>query len=183
MASLPTVTDLPYHLPAETRGQLIELSKILRIPSHLVENGDGQVLEAMVSTILYRHMDQRQRMTAMSRIKSLPSRELQGKLVTRALDTAFVNPQWGLWSLSNDELVRDEAFHDAVDTFGGFMGITFSISGGKDVVKELLEKRKLTKGGVAMIIIWVAFSGNRSSLKSVHQEQDRRTHMKQSSYH
>lgn len=181
MALLPSASDLPYHLPTDTKGQLLELAKTLRISPQLVENSGDQGLEAMCATILYRHMSQRQRMAAMTAIKSIPNRQLQSKLVAAALDTTFVNPQWGLWSLTNEEIAEDEAFHDAVDTFGSILGVTFSVSSGKDVAKEFLEKRKLTKGGLAMMVIWVAFAGNRSSLNAVREEKERRAQIKESS--
>lgn len=106
MSTMPEVSDLPYYLPTDTQGQLRVLAKLLDLPPATVEQSGEAGVEAMTATILYRHLDRRQRIKAMEKIKSLPDRALVSKLVRITLDTAFVNPQWGLWSLTNEELQR-----------------------------------------------------------------------------
>lgn len=147
-----------------------------------MEGGGEHALEAMRATILYRHMDARQRYAAMRSIRTLPSRELEGLLVGKALNTTFINPHWGKWSLTNEELANDIAFHEAVDTFGSIIGVTFSITSGRDVVKEIYERRKLTRGGVAMLVLWITFSANKSTLSASRTELKRRTEIRKSSY-
>jgi len=56
----------------------------------------------------------------------LKSRELEGLLVGKALSTTLINPHWGRWSLTNEELVNDIAFYEAVDAFGSVVGVTLS---------------------------------------------------------
>ncbi|MFE8073487.1 hypothetical protein QQM79_20730 [Marinobacteraceae bacterium S3BR75-40.1] len=180
---LPNTSDLPYFLPKDTQGQLRELAKILNISPALVANSGEKGLEAMTSTILYRHMDQLQRMKAMAAIRSVANPQFEQQLVTRAVDTTFVNPQWGLWSMTNAELAEDEAFHSLVEKIGGFMGFTFSVTGGKDFVTKLIQNRRLSKGGVATIVIWLAFAANSGSLNAVHAEQKRRMQTKGSAYY
>jgi len=71
-------------------------------------------------------MDARQRYAAMRSIRTLPSRELEGLLVGKALSTTLINPHWGRWSLTNEELVNDIAFYEAIDAFGSVFGVTLS---------------------------------------------------------
>lgn len=182
MPSLPKSSDLPYHLPANLKDQLRELAKLLSIPPHLVEGSGEHELEAMCATILYRHMDARQRYAAMRSIRTLPSRELEGLLVGKALSTTFINPHWGRWSLTNEELVNDIAFHEAIDAFGSIVGVTFSIKSGKDLIKEIYERRKLTRDGIAMLVLWVAFSANKTTLNASREELNRRTEVRRSTY-
>ncbi|WP_166268149.1 hypothetical protein [Marinobacter caseinilyticus] len=180
MALKPAVSNLPYHLPKNSKGQSRELGKILRIPSSVIEDGGDQAIEAICATILYRHLDQVQRREAMALIKSLPSRQLQGLLMARVLDT-MVNPQWGLWSLTTEELIADETFHNNVATIGGTLGVTVSAMGSKDLIKTLWLKRKVTSGGLATVVIWIAFAGNWSSLQTTQKELERRTSQPKSS--
>src|SRR5690554_6118824 len=107
MPSSASVSDLPYYLPTDTAGQAKALASILGIsPEAAVRSGEAGV-QAMSVTILYRHMDRHERFKAMQLIHSLPDKKFSSKLVLMAVETTFVNPQWGLWSLTNDELAED----------------------------------------------------------------------------
>ncbi len=92
MTALPKVTDLPYHLPTDTKGQLRALARILDIPPTTAEHAGEAGVEAMTSTILYRHLNRLQRIKAMEKIKSLPNKAFMARLVRLTLDTTFVNP-------------------------------------------------------------------------------------------
>lgn len=183
MANLPSTSDLPYYLPTTTAEQLRYLARVLSIPERLIANGGEHELEAMSATILYRHMDARQRYAAMTSIRSLPNRELEGLLVRKALNTTFVNPQWGVWSLTTEELERDIAFHSALETVAAVLGVSFSVTSGKDIVNEIYKTRRLSKGGTAMIVIWTILAFNHSSLRTSVAERDRRTQIKTSTYY
>ncbi|MFE8069873.1 hypothetical protein QQM79_02345 [Marinobacteraceae bacterium S3BR75-40.1] len=182
MATMPQVSDLPYHLPRDTKGQLRALAKILSISPAAAEKLGEAGAEAMCAAILYRHLDRHQRYKAMKKMQSLPNKALGARLVALALDTTFLNPQWGLWSLTNEELAEDIRFHRVIDTVGAISGATLSLSSGKDVVKEVLRNGKLSPSGIALLVIGVAFAGNNSELNASIAEQKRRSQIKDSPY-
>lgn len=182
MTAMPKVSDLPYHLPRDAKGQLRALARILDISPVAAEKLGEAGAEAMCAAILYRHLDRHQRYQTMKKMQSLPDKALGARLVTLALDTTFVNPQWGLWSLTNEELAEDIRFHQVIDTVGAISGATLSVSSGKDVIKEILKNGKLSPGGIALLVIGVAFAGNNSELNASIAEQKRRSPIKDSPY-
>ena len=183
MPRLPTTSDLPYHLPKNSEGQLRELAKILDIAPQVAMSSGEKGLEAMCAAMMYRHLDRNQRMEAMRVLRSVTNPSLQQKLVTLALDTTFLNPQWGMWSLTNEELEEDETFHLAIDNIGSVLGITLSVAGIKDLTKELWTQKKFTRGHKAMVVIWLVFAANKAGLSAVQREKAKRTQMKSSVYH
>ena len=88
------MSSLPYQLPKTTQQKVMHLSKITSIPLSLLKGTGEPEIEAISAMILYRHMDRIQRIDAMSSIGSLRNRELMGHILTKTLDTTFVNPQW-----------------------------------------------------------------------------------------
>ncbi|WKE66431.1 hypothetical protein PVT67_04035 [Gallaecimonas kandeliae] len=183
MPSLPKIADLPYHLPTDAKGQLRELAKIISIPQPVIESSGPEAIDAICATILYRHLGQAQRQEAMALIRALPNRQLTGILITRALDTTFVNPQWGMWSLTNKELLEEEAFHSTIDDYASYLGISVSALGAKDFLQTLWKQRKVTRGGIATLVIWVAIAANKSHLNEIREEKDRRSQLKGSSFY
>ena len=183
MRPMPEVSDLPYHLPTDTLGQLRVLAKLLGVPPYIAEQSGEAGVEAMTATILYRHLDHRQRIQAMEKIKSLPDRALVSKLVKVTLDTTFVNPQWGLWSLTNEELAEDIRFHEAIARVGAITGATLSFSSGKDVLSEILRNDRLGPKGITLLVIGVAFAGNETAKNASMEELQRRSQVKSSPYY
>lgn len=179
----PSTSSLPYNLPMDTKGQLRELAKIINIPPSLVANGDQNTVDAICATILYRHMEQAQRHEAMKIIRSLPNRELVGKLVTKVVDTSFVNPTWGMWSLTNEELLDKESFHSAVDSYASYVGLSASALGGKDLIKQAWQRRAITRGGIATLVIWGVVALNKYQLNKLQEEKSRRSTLNSSSYY
>jgi len=148
--ALPSPSDLPYYLPVDPQGQLRELAKILNIPLPLAKAGGPLAADALSATILFRHLNQAQRQEALS------SRELRGRLVTKAVDTTFVNPKWGVWSLTSDELMAEQSFHSALDNYATWAGFGLSGIAAKDFFKHFWKNRKVTRGGIATLVIWMA---------------------------
>lgn len=181
--TLPNYSDLPYHLPTDALGQLRELAKIIDVPFPLALSGGSLAADAVSATILFRHFDQAQRHEALKLFAELSSRQLRGLLLTRALDTAFVNPKWGVWSLTNEELMAEESFHRALDEYASWAGVGFSMVAGKDIIKTAWKNRKLARGGIATMVVWVAVAGNKGALANINEEQRRRSQTKSSSFH
>ena len=181
--TLPQSSDLPYHLPTDSKGQLRELAKIINIPFPVAESGGQNAADAISAAILFRHLNQAQRQEALKLMSELPSRQLHGLLVTRALDTTFVNPKWGVWSLTNEELMAEKSFHSSIDDYANWAGVGASALAGKDLVTTIWKNRRVTRGGIATVVIWVAVAANKSTLNKLNEEDRRRTQLKPSAFH
>lgn len=172
--------NLPYKLPRSTNEQLKTLSRITSIPSNLLMNAGHLEVEAISSMVLYRHMNRLQRIEAMRLIRSVPSRALMGKIISKTLDTTYVNPQWGIWSLSNEELKKDIALHSTIDSFAGYIGVGASALSGKDLVKDLLSLKRMGKKHWVTVVIWGCIYFNKSELNKARDELDNRTTLQSS---
>ncbi len=168
-----TPQDLPYYLPKNPRDKLIFLAEILDIPRTMVINGGQTELEAMCGVIMYRHLDPHQRIDVFKLIRSLDG-PLQGRLV-QATTLPLVNPQWGIWSLTNEELTNDAKYHEFLDSVASYIGLTASGVAVKDLAKNVWSSRKIGKGGFVTIVIWAAVLFNQSELEKANAEISRRT--------
>lgn len=103
------VRGLPYDLPKTTRDALSALAGVMKISPALVLAGDHGLLALIAGVILYRHLpsearrDVMKRLQAYSRSQKAWQRNLYHPLLGRVLDT-MVSPEWGLWSMSNEEV-------------------------------------------------------------------------------
>ena len=166
--------NLPYHIPTSTNEQLKFLAKITDIPANLIQNGGVKEVEAIASVILYRHMNRHQRIEAMTLIRSVSNRALMGTLITKVLDTTYVNPQWGVWSLSTNELESDINFHTAISDYAGYIGVGASALSGKDLVKEVWSLKKLGRRHWLLLVIWGSVYFNSRELNKAKKELNRR---------
>lgn len=137
----------------------------------------------MTAAIMYRHLDRRERYEAMQVIHSLDNKDLVNKIQTKAVDTTLVNKRWGVWSMSNEELMEDQDFHKLFQNVGALVGVTFSASSFKDFVKEARRNQRVTKGGMATIVIWLSFASSSSRLSKLEAELERRTERRSSPLH
>jgi hypothetical protein len=170
---------LPYQLPTSSDEQIIYLANILELPTHLVASKGQIVKEAMAAVIMYRHLDRYQKYEALQLIHSVPDRRLLGKLVEKITDTQ-VNPQWGVWSLSNNELLQDKKFHDTINTYASWLGLTVSAMGAKDILQEIWKKRRMSRGGWVNVIVWGSLLFNAQELNKVNAEILHRSSIKSS---
>lgn len=116
-------------------------------------------------------------------MRSLPNKRLASLLVGKAVDTKLVQPQWGLWSLTTEELENDKRFHQVVAAVGGFAGISFSATSARDLFSDIKRKNGVKSKHVATVVIWVAFLANYESLMNTTNELNRRTERKSSSFY
>lgn len=173
-------TVLPYNLPKSAKEQLRYLAKIINIPYSFVASGGQREIEAMTATIMYRHLNRVQQMEAWKLIRSLDSRPLTGKLVDKVLDIK-TNPQWGMWSMTNEELLADQHFHDVINTYAGGLGVTISAASTKDLLQEIWKNKKISRGGWVTLIIWGAVFVNSTELSKVNAELSNRNKLNTSS--
>jgi hypothetical protein len=77
----------------------------------LVQYLGADELDALAATMLYRHLGHQLKFKAMTMITNLKNKRLVSRLRALAIDTTYVNPQWGIWSLTKEELLVDQAAH------------------------------------------------------------------------
>lgn len=177
------VASLPYNLPNTEQEQLEYLADIVKIPKGLIKNGSQSDINAICATILYRHLDRNQKMDAMAIIKGLKNQSLGTKLVDKVLHTNYINPQWGIWSLTNEELLEDQALHSIIDTYASVIGLGMSALSTKDLVKKLWNQRKFTRGGLVTIVLWGTLIFNKAELHKANKEVLNRSKLKSSKYY
>ncbi|CAA0101467.1 Uncharacterised protein [BD1-7 clade bacterium] len=176
-------TYLPYNLPSSTQAQALRLADILDISPTLVSGVSRRDVDAMSGTILYRHLDRFQKIDVMSLLHSMPNRHLARVLHAKVVDVALVNPQWGIWSLSNEELMADQAFHAAVDELASLIGVTASVVGGKELISEVWKQRKISKASIAVVVVWGALFFNKQELMKANKEVGNRSTMGASAHY
>lgn len=178
MPSIINIENLPYNIENDMRDQINFLSDLLGLDKDLFRNAGQKEIDAMCATILYRHLPQVHRNEALAVIRSVPNIKLQRKLVGSVLFTTFVNPQWGIWSLTNKELAADKDVHDFIDSYASYIGVSASAIGIKDLfdqAKKSMSSKKTVWGSVAMLIVWGAVAFNKMELKKVNKEISNRT--------
>jgi len=164
---------LPYYLPKNQKDQLTFLAESLNIPRHMVINGDNQLLETMCGVMIYRHLDVSQKIEVMKLIRTYKGSPLEGKLIESAI-LPTINPQWGIWSLTNEELKKDAEYHAFLDSIANYVGATASGMAVKDLAEKTWKLKKIGRGSIATIVIWAAILFNQSELNKANTEISRR---------
>jgi len=172
---------LPYNLPQSKFEQLRVLAKIINLQPSLIKAAGDEELEAISGVILHRHLDRFQKVEVWKLIRKIGKRNrpLEGKLTDLILN-AKVNPQWGIWSLSNEELLADQQFHDAINSYASWIGITASAQGMKDIIYLIIKNKKISKGGIVTFVLWGSLLFNLSELHKVNTELDNRSTLNKS---
>lgn len=100
-----------YVLPSNTREAISQLADVLDIPMPELEGDSTSTLQAMCGTILYRHLDSKEQIEVMRLIERQHPRVAM-RLRALALHVTYVNPDWGVWSLSGEEIEAAIAGHE-----------------------------------------------------------------------
>jgi len=172
---------LPYNLPQSKSEQLKVLARITNLQPAIIKNAGEEELQAISGVILHRHLDRFQKIEVWKLIRKIGKRNrpLEGKLTDLILNTK-VNPQWGIWSLTNEELLADQQFHDAINTYASWIGITASAQGVKDIIYLIIKNKKVTKGGIVTFALWGSLLFNLSELHKVNAELANRSTLNKS---
>lgn len=128
--------NLAYSLPDTLRGKVNALAGIVEIPRvHIRAVSDQEALKALTGLILYRHLGRREEREINRHWQTLPQ-VLQMKLRQRR-SSILINPMWGMWSLSNEELVAQKEFVSAFNEMATKAGIpSLSAAGFYKVFKQ-----------------------------------------------
>ncbi|TOB32477.1 hypothetical protein CGK08_22095, partial [Vibrio parahaemolyticus] len=136
---------------------LKSLAKILNIPLHLVQGDPVKVSQAMSGTIMYRQLDRNARQQVMAIIHGLSSGPLKSCLITRCTDV-LVNPQWGEWSLTTEELTEILKFHNDFNRWSSILGANPGAYGAGGAAWSII-KQGASSGNIAVLIASIALVG------------------------
>lgn len=184
------MTKLPYKLPADEKMQVDMLADILKVPRGLIRGDLTKISQAMAGVVLYRHVERKEKQEIMAVIHSLQERALTGVLVTKVTDVT-VNPQWGEWSLSNQELEELVNFHATAAAIAGRVGTNPGLVGIGGSVTSMYKtgraaggtawamiKGAMTRGNVIGLVVSIALFGiaefQAAEAAKYSQEMDRR---------
>ncbi|WP_281547264.1 hypothetical protein [Pseudoalteromonas sp. PAR1] len=168
------ISELPYSLPKTPKAQCQYLARICSISLHKLSNNHQEESEAIASVIIYRHLNSNQKIEAMRLIQTLNNKPLMAKLIEKVTDV-IVNPQWGIWSLSNTELLKDQKFHDMVNSYAGILGASISAASAKELASTIWKTKKVSKGGWITIVMWGSLYFNATELNKANQEISNRS--------
>lgn len=135
MPRAPFSTSVHYNLSTNMQDALFFLADTLELPRLHVQNGNVTMLEAACGTILYRHLGRLQRIEVMELIRKLEDPRVRQALITKILDVTYVNPRWGIWSLSGAELKSEVEGNSKWQKFFTLIGV----AGGKDVARNVYD--------------------------------------------
>lgn len=113
---------LPYELPETTKGKISALSELVGIPRVRFKGVNEQdALKALSGLILYRHLSRQKEREINEHWAQLP-RDLQISLRKRR-NFILVNPSWGIWSLSTEELRSQAEMVQRVSDISQIIGL------------------------------------------------------------
>ncbi|PAU81787.1 hypothetical protein CK501_01140 [Halovibrio salipaludis] len=141
---------LPYELPETPRRKIGVLAEIVDIPrTRFLDVSDKDALKALSGLILYRHLDRQKEREVNRHWATLPQ-PLQMSL-RKQRNFALVNPNWGIWSLSTEELENQHDWVQSINNIAQLLGLGgLSIAQFKKVLR-FLEKGRLA--GVAALLL------------------------------
>ena len=146
------VNNTPYQLPTSSEERIRSLANIIGIEGNGLANGGFRIEEILCGVILYRHLDRSEKLEIMSSIYELEDKRIASKLVEKVTDV-IVNPSWGLWSMTNAELLNKKEFHSFVQFWSAILGFGVSVSSGKGFLSRLWKERKILSARNSLIMV------------------------------
>lgn len=171
--------QLPYKMPGTEQGKIEFLCKLIGISySKFSKYPNPVVIEALTGIVLYHQLGHIERMNVMEFLH----KNLHGPALSAAvgkITDPMVNPHWGLWSKSTDQLKEDLEFAEAVSQFFTLAGIGFTVGEGKKLLtyaRKPDSKAAFPKGHpVLVIMIWGFWFNHEAGKGAVQEELLRRT--------
>jgi len=182
LAGMPVLTDLPYTIPSSVSEQIMKLSNVINVDPTLIQ-GQGKLgVQILCGVIVYRHLDRFQKQQVMQLIHSTNNKRLIGALTVKVTDV-IVNPNWGLWSLTNAELEAKKDFHATIDTYMTMLGIGASTSSISSLVKSSWSQKTFLSKNLLLIIVWGGIWYSKQILGETQRELDSRKKYIKTPYH
>ncbi|MEC8012450.1 MAG: hypothetical protein VX185_16975 [Pseudomonadota bacterium] len=164
-----------YGLVDGTKGKLKYFEKMLNLSPEDLKGAGELELSAISLMIMYRHLQHHDRIRAMQIIQSVPNRRLKLSLEVKLLDTTYINPTWGPWSKSTEELESDLKVNEYISIAGMITGATtFSGMFAWDFYHDNIKPRKVGPKSIATIVIAVILFANDTALNANQDEVLRR---------
>lgn len=165
---------LPYDLPRNKSRAIAQLAAVLGITKPDISGNQTAILQAMSGTILFRHLPQKPR-DEVWRIIQQQKRPLRGRLSRMALHSKYINPDWGVWSLSteevNEEIARNKAFLELV----GAAPVASNNLGVAKGVWDIATKRTVSAAGpilvAAGVLVFFASELSKDHLERLREER------------
>lgn len=172
-------TQLPYKMPGTEQGKIEFLCELIGISySKFSAYPRSVVIEALTGIALYHQLDRHEKMKVMQFLHD----NLRGPTLAAAIGKItdpMVNPHWGLWSKSTDQLKDDLEFKETVSTYLGLAGIGFSLPEARKLLgaaKTTNVKSGSAKGHpVLVVLIWGFWFNHEAGKKAVQEELLKRT--------
>ena len=150
-------SPLPYNLPKNEREALNYLAKILNVPARHVKGDAVKISKALAGTLMYRQLDRIKRREVIQSIHSLQNGHLKSILFVKCTDV-LVNPQWGEWSLTNEELTKLLSFHNALNRWSSLLGANPGAYGIGGSAWSIIKQGAGT-GNIVVLICSIALMG------------------------
>lgn len=150
-------STLPYNLPKNEKDALNYLAKILNVPVHHMKGDSLKISRAMSGTLMYRQLDRFKRREVMQSIHELQNGHLKSILIMRCTDV-LVNPQWGEWSLTKEELNKLLSFHNDLNRWSSLLGANPGAYGIGGSAWSII-KQGVSTGNVVVLICSIALMG------------------------
>ncbi|WP_394146457.1 hypothetical protein [Vibrio atypicus] len=170
------VNKLPYKLPSNEADAVRSLAKVLNVPLHLIQGDTVKISQAMSGTIMYRQLDRLEKQQVMMAIHALGNGLLKSNLIARCTDV-LVNPQWGEWSLTNEELTAILKFHNDFNRWSSIIGANPGAYGTAGAAWSIIKKG-ISSGNLAVLIASIALVGihefSYREMQKYTAEQERR---------
>lgn len=170
-------------MPHTTDGQIRYLIKLLGLPPSTFNARAGYqklsnevVLEALTGVVLYHHLDRLQKMQVMRFLHDNLHGPALAACIGKITDP-MVNPHWGLWAKSTQELKADLEFAETVSTYLGLAGASFSIPALYNISRKDSANKRGARSGhpLFVVLIWGFYYNHESGRKSIQSELLRRT--------
>lgn len=175
--------NLPYKLPKESGAIIVTLCNVLCVPNTFLLKLGTDAENILCGVILYRHLGNLEKQDVMKMIYKLKDKSLASTLVTKVTDV-ILNPNWGLWSLTNKELQTKEEFHSLVKKWTSIVGFGATVSSTKELLsKAWRQKRYVTGANILTLLVWGGLLYSNKILTDVNLEQERRKIQILTKYH
>ncbi|WP_425641977.1 hypothetical protein ACPUEK_01005 [Marinomonas gallaica] len=179
------IEKLRYPTFENNKDLIRSLGDVLGIPASITDTVSNQekCASAMSGVIMYRQLNRIEKMEVMRLIRSIESKKLVEKLIEKVTDV-IVQPKWGLWSLSNEELQDLIDFHSEFGEWSNLLGVNPGAYGVAASGWGLIKKTRAGMTGAALrsnkvgLIVSVALMGisliSADQLKRSSIERERR---------
>lgn len=169
---MANVEDIHYNLPENRKRKISVLAEIVEIPrTRFRDVSQEDAIRALTGLILYRHLGRLKKREVNRHWATLP-RELQMSLRQKRANI-LVNPAWGMWSLSNEQLLARNELNQKVDTWAKILGLgEISVATLGSVLGQL--KNGNVAGVIALLVTGAFFTINSLEGQEINAEMVRR---------